>query len=61
MKELIDKTYDDLMVNTDDFSHFIESMEKYSTEEIISLYGVDSVVKGVRFLSNKQSLKQTYV
>lgn len=34
--------YATLIMNNDDFRAFVESMEKYSTKEIIALYGLEN-------------------
>lgn len=36
----INKKYSDLIVNNCDFRMFVENMEKYSTDEIITLYAL---------------------
>lgn len=44
MKEIIQIKYNELYLNSAEFRIFVENMEKYSTEEIISLYGLNSVL-----------------
>ncbi|MBQ0089985.1 MAG: hypothetical protein KBT27_11725 [Prevotellaceae bacterium] len=39
MKDTINNKYNDLYANSLDFRIFVEKMEKYSTDEIIALYG----------------------
>jgi len=42
MKERINKKCANLITDNADFRAFVEQMEKYSTEEIIALYGLDN-------------------
>lgn len=41
MKEAIKKQYNN-MLNNADFRAFVEIMDKYSTDEIIALYGLNN-------------------
>lgn len=40
MREVINKKYTDLIANNGEFRAFVEKMDKYSTDEIIALYGL---------------------
>lgn len=47
MNDIINKKYNDLITNNDDFRRFVENMDKYSNEEIISMYGLKITCSGL--------------
>lgn len=54
MKDIINREYINLISNNADFSAFVEDMEKYSTDEIIALYGLKNDIISYLFgLSEK--------
>ena len=56
MKDIINSKYNDLYVNSAEFRLFVEKMEKYSTDELNTLYGTKSnIISCLAVLSKMQS------